>query len=335
MNFLSLSSSALPTAAASTGEGITGIGSTGSGMQGYPLFQLRKLLSLKTSIPTSPSPVQKSYPFSYLAPSSPASPSTSTSPPSSSSGKEGVVIRVVAAGSHGAHSFIAIACSNNHLIFRYVDETGVPVVRQMPWPEGEMKAIVAMDFNPTAQLLCCVTGDSTLILIPLYFLMRRKVDPSTANKELPKPQPPKTKKLSFLGSTKKEQPSPATSSWSSLMSFPSLLSYAQGSTAPSSKGKAEKSGSTSNFGTLDDVTVITACTRTKLVSVTSCVWWNSCEGDDYGIIGTLTGRISIVDFYQQKEVHTAHLRHAITKLEIVVLDSYKVFPCYFNIYFGQ
>jgi hypothetical protein len=44
-----------------------------------------------------------------------------------------------------------------------------------------MKRVVAMDFNPTAQLLCCVTGDSTVVLIPVYFLMRRRAEANPAS----------------------------------------------------------------------------------------------------------------------------------------------------------
>lgn len=51
-----------------------------------------------------------------------------------------------------------------------------------------MKRVVAMDFNPTAQLLCCVTGDSTVVLIPVYFLMRRRAEanPASLQKEADK-----------------------------------------------------------------------------------------------------------------------------------------------------
>jgi hypothetical protein len=58
------------------------------------------------------------------------------------------------------------------LIFRYVGESGVPLVRQMTWNFN--KKIVAMDFNPTAQWLIIAAADCTIVLVPIYFLMCRK-----------------------------------------------------------------------------------------------------------------------------------------------------------------
>jgi len=43
-----------------------------------------------------------------------------------------------------------------------------------------------------------------------------------------------------------------------------------------------------------------------------------------GIISTKRGKISIVDFYQQKEVFVLRIRHRIKKIEKIDSESYTV-----------
>lgn len=239
----------------------------------------------------------------------------STSPP--------VTIRLVAAAGVKNYSLMALACSNDFLVFRYVDEGGVPIVRQLLWPEGPMKRVVAMDFNPTAQLLCCVTGDSTVVLIPVYFLMRRRAEANPASLQREKEADKQSAARKMSGGGKKDDGKP-TSTWS-LNYFPSLMNYAQGNLA-SPKMKTDKAYAppTTALGALDDVTLITCCTKLKPPGVSQCLWWNTSEGRDYGLIATAAGKVHFVDFIQQKEVYTLSLPNAvIDSLDIVVTDSYK------------
>lgn len=64
-----------------------------------------------------------------------------------------------------------------------------------------------MDFNSTGQWLLCVTGDSTLIMIPVYFLMQHRVPLPNTQSEPATTTPP-----------------PATTSTSSTSPFSSLFS---------------------------------------------------------------------------------------------------------------
>jgi alpha-tubulin suppressor-like RCC1 family protein len=85
--------------------------------------------------------------------------------------KQDVTIDVVAQGGYLGHEFLALYCSNDHFIFRHVGESGVPLVRRLPWLKDPAKKITAMAFNPTAQWLLCVTHDRHIVLIPIYFIM--------------------------------------------------------------------------------------------------------------------------------------------------------------------
>lgn len=66
--------------------------------------------------------------------------------------------------------------NSDTLIFRFVGDSGVPLVRQMPWTFKDQpdKRIINMAFNPTAQWLMILAADATVVLVPIYFLMCKK-----------------------------------------------------------------------------------------------------------------------------------------------------------------
>ena len=82
-----------------------------------------------------------------------------------------VKIKIITSGGFKGHEFIAIYTNNSHLIFRYVGENGVPLIKHLPWFLEPNKSIVCLAFNPTAQWLLCVTADLSLALLPIYFFM--------------------------------------------------------------------------------------------------------------------------------------------------------------------
>ncbi len=110
-----------------------------------------------------------------------------------------------------------------------------------------------------------------------------------------------------------------------------------------------------NLGALDDVTVIHTCARDKPVPVSQCLWWTAFDGKDYGklvhyhvliirplllkhfilflgIISTMHGKLSVVDFYQQKEAYVLRMSNtSISKIEIVASDTYRVSPDFDNL----
>ncbi|KAL6076588.1 negative regulation of SNARE complex assembly, variant 2 [Balamuthia mandrillaris] len=228
-------------------------------------------------------------------------------------------------------------------------------MRQLAWFKTPMKRIEAMDFSPTGQWLMCITGDSTVFLIPLYFLMHKKMDlhasqepdasslsdssspatstnvdsPSSASKNKNPNLSRKVRGMSLRG--KREKPnrhadSPdwanASSRFSVGESFPSLMNYAQSTVAANSK--SPRATETASFGSINDVTVITACSRPRIVGVTQCLWWKAWDGD-YGIISTSAGKLSIIDFYSHKEAYVLRLGHPIRRMHLVIdpQDTYK------------
>jgi hypothetical protein len=62
----------------------------------------------------------------------------------------------------------------DNLFFRFVGESGVPVIRQVAWYNEPSMRIMGMAFDPTAQWCMVVTTDMTIVLIPIYYMMMKK-----------------------------------------------------------------------------------------------------------------------------------------------------------------
>ncbi len=92
------------------------------------------------------------------------------------------------------HQLIAMACSNEHVILRWVDGSGIPICRLISWFTDSQKRIVSMDFHPSGEWLCCLTLDGTLYLIPVRWLIAinpglgadGKINPSLAASDNPR-----------------------------------------------------------------------------------------------------------------------------------------------------
>jgi len=57
------------------------------------------------------------------------------------------------------------------LLFRYVGESGIPLVKQIPWYKESGMKLMWICFNKSGQWCMCVTKDLTIVLIPIYFIM--------------------------------------------------------------------------------------------------------------------------------------------------------------------
>lgn len=117
----------------------------------YKLFTLRKLLSVSGTIKTKPSKNLEENQENINNP---------------------IKIKLINQGGYKGHEFFAMYTNNNYLIFRYLgDNTGIPLVKQLPWFIEPNKSISALCFNPTAQWLVCITNDLSIALLPIYFFM--------------------------------------------------------------------------------------------------------------------------------------------------------------------
>lgn len=77
------------------------------------------------------------------------------------------------------HAITAIALTTSqkgdNLLIRYVGESNVPSVQQIPWSKDFGTKIVGLSFDPSAQWLLAASADGTLCVLPAYFLCSKKV----------------------------------------------------------------------------------------------------------------------------------------------------------------
>ena len=77
------------------------------------------------------------------------------------------------------HAITAIALTTSqkgdNLLIRYVGESNVPSVQQIPWSKDFGNKIVALSFDPSAQWLLAASADGVLCILPAYFLCNKKV----------------------------------------------------------------------------------------------------------------------------------------------------------------
>ena len=77
------------------------------------------------------------------------------------------------------HAITAIALTTSqkgdNLLIRYVGESNVPSVQQIPWSKDFGNKIVGLAFDPSAQWLLAASADGVLCILPAYFLCNKKV----------------------------------------------------------------------------------------------------------------------------------------------------------------
>eukprot|EP01118_Nematostelium_gracile_P007500 TRINITY_DN2449_c0_g1_i3.p1 TRINITY_DN2449_c0_g1~~TRINITY_DN2449_c0_g1_i3.p1 ORF type:complete len:278 (+),score=65.97 TRINITY_DN2449_c0_g1_i3:75-836(+) len=199
---------------------------------------------------------------------------------SKTNAKKPVEIKIVAVGGYVGNAFLALALSNDCLIFRYVGESGIPLVHRLKWYRESSKKIVAMDFDPSAQWLLCATSDGSVYLLPIYFLMCRK--------DLDAKSEPQEKEKN-------------SSNWASKFNLTKKKTF---------------NNATRKFGILNDINTISTNTKSKY-TVTCCLWWKTFSGTDYAILGTKEGAISFLNFETKEDLVLIKLKHNIMKMELV------------------
>eukprot|EP01127_Copromyxa_protea_P018804 TRINITY_DN5996_c0_g2_i1.p1 TRINITY_DN5996_c0_g2~~TRINITY_DN5996_c0_g2_i1.p1 ORF type:complete len:1186 (-),score=164.77 TRINITY_DN5996_c0_g2_i1:961-4518(-) len=199
--------------------------------------------------------------------------------------KSPATISLSASGGYSGHEFVAFYLSNDYFLFRLVGSSGVPVVRQLPWFKEPQRKIVAMDFNPSARWLLCITADLTIVIIPIYFiLVNVVVDTKKESREEGKAFQDANDNVSWMGR---------------MFSRP---------TTPTKPGE---------LGSLTDLTVIRAVAKATSSGVTGCCWWHSWTGADYAIISSNSGNLRIVDL-QSHAVTRVSFQFTIEKMELIV-----------------
>jgi len=211
---------------------------------------------------------------------------------------------VVSFGGYKGHEFIASYTSTDYLIFRFVGESGVPLVRQMPWFKEPQRKIVAMDFDPSARLLCCITADLSVVIIPIYFIMLRQSNID----------PPAGPGLAFA-----DEPDDPLGNWVSGKNHWFNIK------PDKFKGQQKRSNSkTSNHDDLHDATIIKTTTKSNPTKVTNCIWWNSWGiGSDYVIFSSVSGSIRFLDLRTHESVRIK-CKYPVLKMDIIV-DPGKAF----------
>jgi WD40 repeat protein len=180
--------------------------------------------------------------------------------------KENVTIKLVAVGGYKGHSFVAMACSNDFLILRYVGESGVPMVRQLPWFKITGNFIVSMDFSPTADWLLCSSPDGVLFLVPVQNLMGIKTNSSGD------------------GAANADNLSTSNDKDDLAKKLPvSLMDYIN----PSQNNNVGNFRTTLN---LNNITTFPLPSKLKGLNVTQVMWWKSWDQNDYGSYCIYTAR---------------------------------------------
>eukprot|EP00727_Mastigamoeba_balamuthi_P014412 m51a1_g9596 hypothetical protein (1520) ;mRNA; r:1034033-1039913 len=181
-----------------------------------------------------------------------------------------------------AHTFIATALASNDLILRYVGESRVPILKHLHWSEEPGENIVGMSFDPTAQWLLVVTANTTLTLLPAYFLCcKHGLEDLEPASSLSPQQAGPTMLKNYLADQQRDRNVSALSP-----SRPHVVAHAKHVPQPS----------------------------------TCCVWWKPFDrsAGDFGIIGSATGQITFINLMTGEDVVNYRAgKTAVQKITIV------------------
>ncbi|KYQ88989.1 regulator of chromosome condensation domain-containing protein [Tieghemostelium lacteum] len=220
---------------------------------------------------------------------------------------EGVsTIILLAQAASEDHTFTAMYCSNDFLIFRYVGQSKVPFYKCLIWDKDPTKRIVSMTFDPFAKWLFCLLSDTSCKIISIYYTMCKKV---TVNDTI-------TGTNNNNNNTTKiaEKSSEKLSSW---MSTSRLLK----STLSNTDVKKGSTGASTTSSTPSYFSVIPPLNKKGELIGSSCIWWKTSNGVDYGIVSTTSGHIYFI-LLSDKEVHRKFkFPYPITKIELVNQSS--------------
>ncbi|KAF2070250.1 hypothetical protein CYY_008433 [Polysphondylium violaceum] len=213
-------------------------------------------------------------------------------------------IILLAQGVGSNHSFTAMYCSNDYLIFRFVGPSKVPSYKYVKWEKDSSKRIVSMCFDPTAIFLLCLLGDTSSRIIPIYYDMGNKVvlDHNNSNSS------------SNSGKSSHHLHSSSQDKLSSLVNSSKLFN-----SQPS--GSPLKGTSSSNNNNLNNSKFKIPPISKKGMTGSSCLWWKTSNNEDYAIITTTSKNIYFVGLGDTHPIHKQKFEYAIEKIEIVNTDS--------------
>ncbi|KAK5581521.1 hypothetical protein RB653_001556 [Dictyostelium firmibasis] len=235
-------------------------------------------------------------------------------------------ILLLAQGGSDEHTFTAMYCSNDYLIFRYVGQTKVPFYKWLKWDKDPAKKIVSMCFDPTAIWLLCLLNDTSCKVIPIYYDMCKKVgfidDNNSGNSrssgnQVQQPRPSttdKTDRLSNWVSTTRLFKSSNVNKEKERESSQSNLNNLT-STNSTSGGSSNSSGYTNGLSKFK----IPQLTK-KTAMGSNCLWWKTSNSVDYAIITTTSNNIYFVNLVDNS-VYKHRFEHSIEKIEMVQSDS--------------
>ncbi|KAM9967842.1 hypothetical protein ACTFIW_009126 [Dictyostelium discoideum] len=236
-------------------------------------------------------------------------------------------ILLLAQGGSDEHTFTAMYCSNDYLIFRYVGQSKVPFYKWLKWDKDPSKKIVSMSFDPTAIWLLCLLNDTSCKVIPIYYDMCKKVGFMDENKsssnnnnnklnQVQQPRPSttdKTDRLSNWVSTtrlfkssnvNKEKETNGIGSQSNLNNL--------------TNGNSTSGGGGSYAHGLSKFKIPQLTKKTAMGS--NCLWWKTSNSVDYAIITTTSNNIYFVNLVDNS-VYKHRFEHSIEKIEMVQSDS--------------
>eukprot|EP01133_Synstelium_polycarpum_P010231 gene10231-11922_t len=268
----------------------------GSFTQNYELYSMRKLFCINTTTSggsTSSSSPSSSTNYSHRRTNSNTFISNKdkslsdhfggdSSLKSSTGMPPGVNILVTAQGGYDDHVFFAMYCSNDYLIFRYVGQSKVPQYKYIPWSKETGKKIVSMSFDPTAQWLLCLSQDTSIIRIPIYFMMCKKIN--VLEEKAPQPIEKSDKLSSWVSSRRLFKSNTAT---------------------PENKKPLHSMVSTPPLSTKGQIG-------------SYCLWWKTSNSEDYGIIATTSGNIFFVNLSTNEIHRKMRFDNPIVKLDLII-----------------
>lgn len=275
--------------------------------QGYPLFRLCRLLRVSggggaAPQTAKPAPVSPRTPMISAALSSSSSSALRAKAAAQSSQQQqqsalsnaANVAAVAAAASpgypRGGHAITAAALGGGGgLLLRYQSgETNVPLVLHVPWSRdmgGDRP--VALAFDPNAQWLLVASADATLSLLPAYFLCCKKavVAASTAAAE--------------EGSTGGARRT--------------LRQYLTGEGAARGHG-----GDVSALSTSRPHVIRPRSGGSGESVATCCAWWKTFDRcGEFGIVGSASGLVSIVNLVTGEEALSFRVKHPVVRVNVV------------------
>ncbi|GAM25148.1 hypothetical protein SAMD00019534_083230 [Acytostelium subglobosum LB1] len=194
----------------------------------------------------------------------------------------GVTIQLASHGGYDDHLFFALYCSNDYLILRYVGQSKVPQYKYIQWSKEPAKRIVSMAFDPTAQWLLCLQHDTSLVRIPIYFMM--------------------CKKLTLVEDKNTQQ----TTEKSLFSSFTSRFNK------PNQPEAAKKP--------VHNIVSTPPLSKKTLIG-SYCLWWKTSNSEDIAIVATTSGNIFFVNLSTNEVHRKIKLENHVTKIEIVTGSS--------------